>query len=554
MGKKVKIHLHIFIKRKDLIILERLPQAFLVALLYYLTGELSFVLLSGENIINLGVFLPEGIALAFALFYGRSVLIGIFFGQFILAFMNGISLEASIGVGLVNTLEAYIAIITARYFTLDIRLKSFKDISILMGMIIFILQPFSAIGGNLVLLYYGANFDNLFSSLFSWWFGNIMGQMLVTPFVLLLLQEYKKISIQEFLVYGLLFFAFEYILELVLVIKNPFLLLSLTLPLVVFVIFKKGLVYGLFLNVIAALISSYAVYLGVGAFHSGSTVDNIINYNLFILAHITISLTAGILLEEKKHYEEHLEDMVAQELEKNRQQQLFMLQQSRLAQMGEMISMIAHQWRQPLNNLSLINQFLLNKYKKNSLDDDAIAYFKKNSHRQIALMSQTIDDFRNFFQSDKSKEYFCVDSVVERLLDMTDAIFRQYHIEIIYTCSYKAEVYGHSNEFAQALLNIINNAKDALLERRVHEKKIYINLYEQEDIVILEIEDNAGGIDECIQEKIFDPYFSTKKEKNGTGLGLYMSKMILEEKMGASLGICNSDKGACFIITMRKGK
>jgi len=527
-------------------------EALLLALLYYATGELSFLLLSSENIINIGVFIPEGIALAFTLYYGRSVLGGIFVGQLILALMNNVGLEASIGVAFVNTLEAYVAIIVARYFSLDIRLKEFRDIVILMAMILFILQPLSALGGNLVLFFFGVNSQHFFSSLFSWWFGNIMGQMLIAPFVLLLLQEYKKIAFDEFLLYGLLFFSIEYFLELVVVIDNSFLLLSLTLPIVVFIIFKKGLVYGLFLNVIAAFVSSYAVYEGIGAFQSSSMVDDIINYNLFILAHITISLTAGVLLEEKRHYQEHLEELVAQELEKNRQQQLFMLQQSRLAQMGEMISMIAHQWRQPLNNLSLINQFLLNKYKKESLDDEAVAYFKKNSQRQIVLMSQTIDDFRNFFQNDKTKEYFCIDSVLQRLLDMTDAIFRQYNIEIIYTCSYKTEVYGHSNEFAQAMLNIINNAKDVLLERKITEKKIYINLYEKEDSVVLEIEDNAGGIDAYIREKIFDPYFSTKKQKNGTGLGLYMSKMILEEKMGATLGIYNSHRGACFIITMKK--
>jgi len=527
-----------------------MPATLLLALLYYTTGELSFLLLTSDNIINLGVFIPEGIALAFALYYGFGILGGILIGQFFLALVNHISPEAAIAVALVNTLEAYSAILIARYFSLDIRLKEFRDIAVLMGMILFVLQPLSAFGGNMILLFFQESKEGFFWGFFSWWFGNIMGQMLFTPFVLLLLQEYKQLSLREFALYGLFFALAEYLLELVLVIENSFLLLSLTLPIVVFVTFKKGLLFGLYLNVVAAFISSYAVYKGIGAFQASSMVDNIINYNLYILAHITIVLTVGILVQEKRYYQKHLEDLVNSEVEKNRQQQLFMLQQSRLAQMGEMISMIAHQWRQPLNNLSLINQFLINRYKKGSLDDEALSYFKKRSHGQIALMSQTIDDFRNFFQSDKNREHFCVKSVVERLLDITDAVFRHYKIDIVCSCRSKANLYGHSNEFSQALLNIINNAKDALIEREIHDKKIYINLFEKGNRLFLEIEDNAGGVDESLKEKIFDPYFSTKRARNGTGLGLYMSKMIIEEKMGASLDMYNSDKGACFVITI----
>ena len=530
---------------------QRVRLIILMSVLYYATGELSFILLSGENIINLGVFIPEGIALAFALYYGKSIVIGIFIGQLILALTNHIGIEASLGVSSINSMEALIAIYLKNIFSLDIRLRKVKDILILMSMILFILQPFSALGGNLVLYFLDTMpTENFFLSLFSWWFGNIMGQMLVTPFVLLLLQEYKKINIQEFLLYGLAFSLLEYFFELVLVVNNPFLLLSLTLPILVYIIFKKGLVYGLYFNLIVALVSSYAVYLGIGAFQSSTEIDNIINYNLFILAHITIALTAGILLEEKRNYQEHLEDIVAYEVEKNRQQQLFMLQQSRLAQMGEMISMIAHQWRQPLNNLSMINQLLLSKYDKQNLDDATVKYFRDNSKKQIALMSQTIDDFRNFFQSDKTKEYFCINSVLDNMLDMTGAIFKAQKIKIFYDAKYEVQAYGHANEFAQAILNIINNAKDVLLERGLDNKEIYVRLDMIDNNITLCIEDNAGGIEESIMDKIFDPYFSTKKAKNGTGLGLYMSKMIIEEQMGASLRVYNGEKGACFEIMM----
>jgi len=520
----------------------------IVAILYFTMGEISLHLLLGKNIINLGVFIPEGIALGFALYYGPKVLLGIFIGQLTLLLNNGLLLEASIYIALINSFEAYVAILLARFFHLNIRLTTVRDIIILTGMILIVLQVISAFAGNYVLYYFGFTKEDFLSDVFTWWFGNVMGQLLVTPFVLLLLQEYKNINIKKFFLYGFAFFVFEYFLELVLLINNSFLLLSLTLPMLVYVIFKEGLVYGLFFNIITALISSYSVYLGVGAFQASEPVDNIINYNLFILAHITISLTAGILLEEKRHYAEHLEDRVAVEVEKNRQQQLFMLQQSRLAQMGEMISMIAHQWRQPLNNLSMINQSFLNKYDKNSLDEKSVEYFRKNSQQQIALMSQTVDDFRNFFRSDKEKEFFYIENVITNMIEMTGAIFDSYHIKIIYECRYNAKVYGHANEFAQAILNIINNAKDVLLERDIEHKEITIIVTKETNHIVVLIEDNAGGIDEEIIDHIFDPYFSTKKAKNGTGLGLYMSKMIIEG-MGANLRVFNGKNGAQFVIT-----
>ena len=525
----------------------------LMALLYFVTGELNFELLSGNKIVNIGVFLPEGIALAFALYYGRFILAGIFFGQLLLAYTNSITFEASLGVAMINTLEAYLAIRLAAIFGLDIRLLRLRDIMILMGMILFILQPLSAIGSNFILLFYHQlESETIVSTIFSWWFGNVMGQMLITPFVLLLLQKYNEFDLQEFLLYGFAFFLFDYFLELIVVITNPFLLLSFTLPIVVYIIFKKDLIYGLFFNVIAALVSSYAVYKGIGAFQASTTVDNIINYNLFILAHVTISLTAGILLAEKRDYEKHLEDTVTKELKKNRQQQLFMLQQSRLAQMGEMISMIAHQWRQPLNNLSMINQTLLKQYDTNRLDDKAIEYFRVNSHKQIILMSQTVDDFRNFFRSDKSKENFSVHTVIENILEITKAIFQSYEIKIVYEKpKNELEVYGHANEFSQVILNIINNAKDALLEKDIPYKEISLIVKRKDNMIVVIVEDNAGGIEESIQENIFDPYFSTKKAKNGTGLGLYMSKMIIEEQMGGRLEVHNTQKGACFVISLR---
>ena len=229
-----------------------------------------------------------------------------------------------------------------------------------------------------------------------------------------------------------------------------------------------------------------------------------------------------------------------------------MIQQSRLAQMGEMIAMIAHQWRQPLNNLSLANQLLISKYDKNRLDDKAINYFRKNSKKQIELMSVTIDVFRNFFKSEKIKQRFCVNDTIKAILEMTEAIFMTNGIKINFRAQGAFYTFGYPNELGHAILNIINNAKDALMQRDREDKNIDIAIQELGDEVLICIEDNAGGIKGEIIGRIFDPYFSTKSSKNGTGLGLYMTKMIIEKKMDAKIIVANKKDGACFKIYLKR--
>jgi len=523
-----------------------------VAILYFVTGELSLQVLNGKNIVNIGVFAAEGFSLAFALYFGRKVLAGIFLGQLALALFNGVSFEASFMVSLVNTLEAYIAIVLFRKFHLHTELTTFRDILGLGTLILFVLQPFSAIVSNLFLLFFAqVSMEHFFSSVFSWWFGNVMGQMLFTPFLLLLFSNKKKIHFSRFFIYGTLFFIYTYILQIEFAIENSLLLLSLSLPVVVIVMEKEGMEYGALFSVIVALTSSYAVYNKIGAFSINSHFDNVINYNLFVLSHIVIVFSVGILFKERKEYSRRLEETVKQEIRKNQQQQLLMLQQSRLAQMGEMISMIAHQWRQPLNNLSLINQLLITKYAKGNLDDTAMEYFKENSKKQINLMTTTIDDFRNFFKKENQPKEFCIYNVIEDVIDMTEAVYTKNGIEIVLEIEKNYKVMGYANGVAQVLLNIINNAKDALIERGISEKKIVITTHKVEsDKLKIVIRDNAGGIPLEIMDKIFDPYFSTKEEKNGTGLGLYMSKMIIQKQIKGSIDVCNDSAGAMFVIHM----
>jgi len=383
-----------------------------------------------------------------------------------------------------------------------------------------------------------------------------MGQMLFTPFLLLFFVNYKEIDLRKYFIYGFGFAVYVYILEFIIQVNNIFLLLSFIVTIAIYITLKKGVIYGTFMNVIMATIISYSIYIGVGSFHLESIFDNTINYNFFVLLHTSIILVIGTLFDEKKAYEENLHRQIEIEVNKNKEQQLLMMQQSRLAQMGEMISMIGHQWRQPLNNLSLVNQLLISKYNKGKLDDKAIEYFKTNSKKQIDLMSTTIDDFRNFFQTEKQKVEFDVVEVIENVFAMTKPIYEKSHIKIDF---YKNDnttynTLGFSNALAQAILNIINNAKDALVENNEEtNRKVEVSIDKSDEDFIISIKDNAGGIPNEIIQKVFDPYFSTKQEKNGTGLGLYMTKLIIEDQMSGKIKVTNGVDGAIFEIYL-KGK
>ncbi|MBU1667909.1 HAMP domain-containing histidine kinase [bacterium] len=257
---------------------------------------------------------------------------------------------------------------------------------------------------------------------------------------------------------------------------------------------------------------------------------------------------------ELRNLNQTLEERVQIEVEKNKKHQLIMLHQSRLARMGQTINMIAHQWRQPLNNLALINQVLVLRYNKYGLDDNAINEFKHDSTIQIEEMSNTINDFKDFFKPDREKVEFDPKAVIKHSIRLMKPSLISKHIQIFIEYRDTVKLIGYPNEFGQSIMNILSNAKDALVENN-HDKKreIYLNLYTEHDQAVITITDNAGGIASEVINNIFDPYFSTKTTKAGTGLGLYMSKMIIEEHMHGQLSVSNNKNGTCFTIRLKIG-
>ena len=232
------------------------------------------------------------------------------------------------------------------------------------------------------------------------------------------------------------------------------------------------------------------------------------------------------------------------------EQQAIMIEQQKLASMGEMIGNIAHQWRQPLNALGLVLQNIKKAYERDRLDE---AYLDKAINKGKMLtnkMSTTIDDFRNMIKSEKLKERFFIIRVINEVVEMVDASLKNHNIEIELDCDDNLQTYSYPNELFQVLINLINNSKDAYIDQN-KTGLIKIKCNQKENDIFIEIIDEAGGIPFENPNKVFEPYFTTKDK--GTGIGLYMSKIIIEKDMKGILSVENTQNGAKFIIKLPKG-
>ncbi len=250
--------------------------------------------------------------------------------------------------------------------------------------------------------------------------------------------------------------------------------------------------------------------------------------------------------------QEELKIKVQEEVEKNRAKDRILIQQSKLAAMGEMLGNIAHQWRQPLNNVSLILQFLRDNYDNKNVSSQKLDKFMNRANTHIEYMSETIDDFRNFYKPSKVQNEFCIKESIASLLDMVKNQYESENISIEFN-AINITIVNYENELKQALLNILNNAKDALIVKQQREKfnaLIQIDVSKKEDKVIIELFNNADSIKNDIIERIFEPYFTTKFETQGTGIGLYMTKSIIETNMKGKIEVQNCSDGVKFTITL----
>lgn len=220
--------------------------------------------------------------------------------------------------------------------------------------------------------------------------------------------------------------------------------------------------------------------------------------------------------------------------------------------MGEMLNLVTHQWRQPLNVLGSINMKLESAYERGKeLSLQECLEISHDTNKQLEFMSRTIEDFRSFFRPEQRKTLITYKKAILFVNNIIEYSIKSNNINIIQEFHCNKEVLIYKGALEQVLLSLIKNSLDIFLQRKIEQPIIQFKTYEEEKYCVLEIIDNGGGIDESFEEKIFEPYFTTKDELNGTGIGLYMSKMIIEKHCQGKLVFQNLNNGACFRIYLK---
>jgi len=235
-----------------------------------------------------------------------------------------------------------------------------------------------------------------------------------------------------------------------------------------------------------------------------------------------------------------------------RMQNAILIQQSKAAQMGEMINMIAHQWRQPLNAISSAVIKLNIQSEMDLLTKEEVHKTTQFIENMTQKMSQTINDFMNFTKPETQKEYTTFQEIFQDILNIIESQLKNHSIQLSLDIATKKRIFVYKKELEHIFINIITNAKDALEDVQKKNKFIKISIYPKNHKCIIKIADNGGGIDKKIIHKIFNPYFTTKDSNKGTGLGLYMSKKILQEHLNGDISVCNKDDGAEFTIILER--
>jgi len=277
--------------------------------------------------------------------------------------------------------------------------------------------------------------------------------------------------------------------------------------------------------------SIYMLFLLIGLVFFLNILISLILINNFKDLNRSLEGKVNNKTKELRSLNNSLERRVKTEVENNRKKDQIMFQQARLASLGEMLQNIAHQWRQPLGALIMIIQSFQSKFISGKLTEEFIDSRVEDASVLAKNMSETLEDFRTFFDPNKTHKRFSIKKVIDKSIDLTKYQLQKEDIEVSLTIQNDIKIYGFENELTHVILNLINNSKDALCEKQIENKKIIIIVKETFKNVIINVIDNAGGIKSDIMEKVFDPYFTTKHKSVGTGIGLYMSKQMVEKHM-----------------------
>lgn len=257
------------------------------------------------------------------------------------------------------------------------------------------------------------------------------------------------------------------------------------------------------------------------------------------------------IITKEKFFQKQLEERVNQEVEKQRKQEKLLIQQSKMAAMGEMIGAIAHNWRQPINTVSLLCVAMENRFDNSKISKDYLDKWIDKMNKQINFMSQTIDDFRNFYSPKEEYKKIFLKQTILKIVSLINYQFRLSNIQINIDIPSSISLVCLENQLQQAIINMLVNSKDAILNSNVKNGFILISAKKNKSSIELIIQDNGKGIlDKKVLNYIFDPYFTTKIKSHGTGIGLYMTKIIIEQNLGGKIKVKNMDDGLRFKIKL----
>jgi PAS domain S-box-containing protein len=266
----------------------------------------------------------------------------------------------------------------------------------------------------------------------------------------------------------------------------------------------------------------------------------------------SLELEVNKKTKELNELNKNLQLKVEEALAKNKQKDILLQQQSRNIAIGEMMSNIAHQWRQPLSAITSSVSGLKLKEEFGILEESDIDNANECVMKNAEFLSTTIDNFRKFFKKDSSKKIFIISNSIKSALNIIQSTYDNFLIQVNLDLDESIDYYGDETLLSQAILNILSNSKDAFVKNNITDKRVTIELKKEDKQIIIKLKDNAGGIDDIIKDKIFDPYFTTKHQSQGTGLGLYMSSQIIQNDFNGFINMYNKEDkdgyGACFVI------
>ena len=551
-----------------------------ITIIYFLLGVVGHVMAIPPGVAT-PVWPASGFALAIVLMFGRKAWLGIVIGAFLttveplLFNADFTSLTFSlffvgfaIGVGIL--LQAIFgAWIINRFLDNNI----FKSPSIFLQFSVSILLMCvvsSSIGTSTLYLNESITAKAFIETWITWWLGDSVGVLLLTPLILLFFTKEIDFKMTFALVTLYLILIFSTLFSFGIFSSDghaTHALIFLSWPILLIFALKYKIIHSSLATLIVSAIAITFTYNRIGAFYVEDVNSSLLLLQIYIIATAVTTMTVVILSTQQRYtkaklisenkerlesewallkLKKNLEVQVKEEVEKNRRKDQQLFQQSRLAQMGEMISMIAHQWRQPISTISMSANNILLDIELDNLDKNILRTGANNILAKTAELSQTIDDFRNFHKPNKESVLIKLEDLAEKSLNLIKPSLVNHNINIIKEYNSDEEIEIYDNEMIHVILNVLRNALDNFKEKEKKDAYIKIGIENK----IISICDNGGGIPENIMEKIFDPYFSTKDEKNGTGLGLYMSKTIVEKHHHGKLTVNNTDNGVCFRIEL----